>query len=193
MKNTGGGGLLGLAAGQAGGVDRARLEIEVENTLGQTPALSTIQTSRFSVASVKQDTEEFRTDHPYILGMCLVVVGLIFGASVAYTAGFTHGVSAVHGHQGVVNSTSVRRGYDLIWAAAEQQQQRVDRSDAIGGEGVRSEEEKSAAGRAAAAQVTDEAAAAHAASGTTAVQAASGTTAVQADSEATQAQQAQQL
>ena len=69
----------------AGGVDKRQLEIEMNSTLGDLPKLSTISTS------IKDDATEFRTQHPYILALVLILLGLAVGGCVAYTAGFIHG------------------------------------------------------------------------------------------------------
>ena len=40
-----------------------------------------------SVGTIKDDTAEFRTKHPYILALCFMVLGLLVGGTFAYAAG----------------------------------------------------------------------------------------------------------
>ena len=75
----------GMSSRAVGGVDKRQLEIEMNSTLGDLPKLSTISTS------IKDDATEFRTQHPYILALVLILLGLAVGGCVAYTAGFMHG------------------------------------------------------------------------------------------------------
>merc|ERR1711865_905458 len=71
-----------MSLGAAGGVNRRQLEIEMNSTLGDLPELSTISTS------VKDDATEFRTRHPYILALVLILVGLAVSS-------FIHGISLI--------------------------------------------------------------------------------------------------
>ena len=40
-----------------------------------------------SVGSIKDDTAEFKTKHPYMLALCFMLLGLLLGGTVAYAAG----------------------------------------------------------------------------------------------------------
>ena len=40
-----------------------------------------------SVGSIKDDTAEFKTKHPYMLALCFMLLGLLLGGTAAYAAG----------------------------------------------------------------------------------------------------------
>merc|ERR1712166_1124793 len=80
-----------LSDGAVGGADRTQLEIEVTNALGDAPELSTIsrpfgRSGAISVGTIKDDTAEFRSKHPYLLALCFMLLGLAIGETIAYVA-----------------------------------------------------------------------------------------------------------
>ena len=73
---------------------RRQMQIEMQQTLGDTPALSTISSREaLSIANVSDDADAFITKHPVFCALFLFGIGLAVGGSAMYVAGFLHGSS----------------------------------------------------------------------------------------------------
>ena len=71
---------MASTSGAAGGADKAQLEIEMRDALGDAPELSTISSMEpISLSTLREDTQDFRTRHPIKMALVLVSVGLLVG------------------------------------------------------------------------------------------------------------------
>jgi len=86
---------------------RRQMQIEMQQTLGDTPALSTISSREaLSVANVRDDADEFITKHPVFCALFLFGIGLAVGGSVMYFVGFFNSLAA-SSDQGTLKGASI--------------------------------------------------------------------------------------
>ena len=88
---------------------RRQMQIEMQQTLGDTPALSTISSKEtLSIASVRDDADAFIAKHSVFCALFVFGIGLAVGGSAMYVAGFLHGSS--HNSSAVALDQGTMRG-----------------------------------------------------------------------------------
>ena len=95
---------------------RRQMQIEMQQTLGDIPALSTISgREALSIANVRDDADAFITKHPVSFALFLFGIGLAVGRSAMYVAGCLHGSS--HNSSAAALDQGTLRGAPTITGA----------------------------------------------------------------------------